>query len=230
MFRIVQIGQTLPYSWPVDPSAEFEPGQIAQLKALGNQIVAGVCDGTAPLGIIDDMKKNAFSAVSMDEEVIVEAVGVLNGNGDLVSDREIKVELNNPNITSTSFISRSVDVVLNPRNGTVTFPAGTLLNYCTTDSGTPDAIRTVVSYSYQIPNIPGDNSTIGSGRITVWVAKGIFETDQYETNQRYPLNAPLFVNESGRLTTRRIHESYPSIGIVTAPPSLIHSGLQFLWT
>ena len=66
MFRIIQVGNALPFSYPVDPAAEFEPGMLAQLTLSGNQVVCGVSDGTAPIGIIDEMKKNAFSATSID--------------------------------------------------------------------------------------------------------------------------------------------------------------------
>lgn len=223
--RIVYTGSSVPYSWPVDPTAEFEPGMLAQLNAYGNQVVCGVSDGTAPIGVIDDMKKNAFSAVSIDEVVIAPAVPTT-VNGVLVSAYDIKWELKNPNITASSFVSRPVSVELTPRNGVITFLAGTPLNYSLTNSGTFDAIRTVVSYIYQIPNVIGDNSTFGSGRVTVWMQRMIIQTDQYETNQRYPVNAPIFSNERGLFTTRQIHPSYPAIGIVTGPPTSIISALE----
>jgi hypothetical protein len=34
---------------------------IGQLGVIGNNIVCGVSDGTAPLGIIDDIKVRAFT-------------------------------------------------------------------------------------------------------------------------------------------------------------------------
>jgi hypothetical protein len=58
MLRIVQTGNSLPFSFPVAPSDEFQPGQIAQLKAFGNNVVCGVSDGICPIGIIDDVKTN----------------------------------------------------------------------------------------------------------------------------------------------------------------------------
>lgn len=225
MLRILFAGNALPYSLPVDPNAEFQPGMAAQLTLFGNQVVCGVSDGSAPIGIIDDVKTNAFSSVSIDEVVIAPAVGV-ESNGQLVTPVDIKVELNNPNVTADSFISDPVDIELIPRNGVVVFLAGTPLNYSRTGGSTPDAIRTVVSYSYQIPNVPGDDSTFGSGRVTIWLMRMWFITDQYETNQRYPLNSPLFVNESGLFTTRQISTDYPAVAICTAPPTTMHSGLE----
>lgn len=227
MFRIIQSSNSLPYSFIVDPNSEFEPGQFAQLGLNGNQVVCGVSDGTAPLGIIDDMKKNAFSSVSIDEVVIAPVQGVMSG-GQLVAPYDVKMELKNPNIVANSFVSRPVSCELIPRNGVVVFLAGTPLNFSLTDSGTPDAIRTVVSYSYQIPNVPGDNTTFGSGRVTVWTSKLIGSTDQFEANQRYPLNSPLFISERGQLTTRQISADYPAVAMVTAPPTAIMTSLEFI--
>lgn len=231
MFRIVQSGNALPFSFPVDPNAEFEPGQIAQLTLIGNQVVCGISDGTAPMGIIDDIKKNSFSAASIDEVVIVPIPSVIiTGSGsDLVTTVDVKAELRNPNIVESSFVSRNVDVALNSRNGVITLLTGEQLNNDQDGDGVPDSIRTVVSYTYQIPNVPGDDSTAASGRITVWFQRMIFATDAFETNQRYPVNAPLFVSEAGLLTTRQISPDYPSIALVTAPPTSIHGSLESMW-
>jgi hypothetical protein len=183
------------------------------------------------MGIIDDIKKNAFSAASIDETVIAPIPdAIVAGSGaNLVTTVDIKAELRNPNIVDSSFVSRNVDTALNARNGVITFIAGTQLNHDQDGDGIPDSIRTVVSYTYQIPNVPGDDSTSASGRITVWFQRMIFATDAFETNQRYPVNAPLFVSEAGLLTTRQISTDYPSIAIVTAPPTSIHGSLEAMW-
>jgi hypothetical protein len=62
MLKLVQTGNALPISWPVDPTAEFEAGMIAQLYLRGNNMVCGVSDGRSPIGIIDDCKTRAFTA------------------------------------------------------------------------------------------------------------------------------------------------------------------------
>lgn len=217
----------MPFSFPVDPNAEFQPGQIAQLNVMGNQIVCGVSDGTAPIGIIDDIKTNSFTSASIDEVVIVPTVGVIS-NGILVTPIELKTELENPNIVERSF-TNDVDVILIPRNGVIVIPQGTPLNFDNAGSGTPDSIRVVVSYTYQVPNIPGDNSTMGSGRVTIWFQRIIAQTDQFETNQRYPVNANLFVSESGLLTTRMPSVNHAAIAIVTAPPTSLQGSLELLW-
>lgn len=227
MLRLVQVGNTLPANFICDPSAEFQPGQIAELTVIGNQIMATVSNGTAPIGIIDDIKTRAFTNVSWNEVVIVPATGVLSGS-DLVTPIDIKMELKKPNITASSFNS-TVDVVLNPINGVITFIAGTKLNFDLTGSGTPNAIRTIVNYTYQVANIPGDDSTQGSGRMTVWFNRMFFQTDQYETNQQYPVRANLYCSEVGLLTTRRPSAIHPAIGMVTAPPTPMNPMIECLY-
>ncbi len=227
MLRIVQSGNSLPFSWPVDPNAEFQPGQIAQLNVYNQQIVCGVSDGSAPIGIIDDIKTHAFFTTAIDEVIIVPTLSTTTNNT-LVSAVDIKTELENPHITARSF-QADIEVELNAKNGVITIPAGTPLNFDQEGTGTPDSVRVVVSYSYQVPNIPGDDSTQGSGRVTVWFQRIIFQTDQFETNQRYPVGSNLFVSESGLLTTRQPSADHSAVALCTAPPTSIHGALEALW-
>jgi len=228
MLRLVQVGNTLPSNFIVDPSAEFQPGQIAELTVIGNQVMATVSNGTAPIGIIDDIKTKAFTNVSWNEVVIVPAVGVPGPGGSIVTPIDIKAELKKPNIVKSSFTS-TVNVVLNPVNGVITFIAGTPLNFDLTGSGSPNAIRAIVNYTYQVANIPGDDSTQGSGRVTVWFNRMFFQTDQYETNQQYPVRANLYVSETGFLTTRRPSSVHPAVAMVTAPPTPMNPMIEALW-
>jgi hypothetical protein len=228
MLRLVQVGNALPATFIADPSAEFQPGMIAELTVIGNQVMATVSNGTAPIGIIDDIKTKSFTNVSWNEVVIVPATGVVGPGGKLVTPIDIKAELRKPNIIANSFNS-TVDVLLNPINGVITFIAGTELNVDLSGTGQPNAIRSIVNYTYQVPNIPGDDSTAGSGRITVWFSRMFFQTDQYETNQQYPVRANLYVSESGFLTTRRPSVIHPAVAMVTAPPTPMNSMLECLW-
>lgn len=228
MLRLVQVGNTLPASFICDPSAEFQPGQIAELTVIGNQVMATVSNGTAPIGVIDDIKTKAFTNVSWNEVVIVPAVGVPGPGGSLVTPIDIKAELRKPNVIPSSFNS-TVNVVLNPVNGVVTFLAGTQLNFDLTGAGSPNAIRTIANYTYQVANIPGDDSTQGSGRMTVWFNRMFFQTDQYETNQQYPVRANLYVSETGYLTTRRPSGIHPAVAMVTAPPTPMNPMIEVLW-
>ena len=228
MLRLIQVSNALPASFICDPSAEFQPGMIAQLTVMGNQVMATVSNGTAPIGIIDEIKTRAFTNVSWNEVIIVPAVGVNNNSGQLVTPIDIKCELKKPNVVPNSFVS-TVNVALNPVNGVITFIAGTPLNFDLVGSGTPNAIRAVVNYTYYVANIPGDDSTQGSGRMTVWFNRMFAQTDQYETNQQYPVNQNLFVSENGFLTSRRPSPIHPAVAIVTAPPTTMNSMLEFFW-
>ena len=229
MLRLIQIGNALPFSYPVDPTATFQSGQIAQLKLIGNEIVAGLSDGTAPIGIIDDINTSAFTAPVVDEIVDATAMGVDDGYGNYVTPIAIKQELRFANIVRSSFVADLDGLILNDINGVITFPAGTELNEDLDGDGIPDTIRTVVNYIYRIPNVPGDNTTIGSGRITVWFQRGIYETDQFDSTQKYAVNATLFVNAEGKLTTRQLTAQHAGIAIVLGPPSPINSTIEFMW-
>lgn len=229
MLRIIESGNSLPYSWPVDESAEFEPGFIGQLTAIGNQIKCTVSNGTAPIGIIDDTKTKAFTANAWDETIVRPATGVPGPNGTLITPVEIRVELANPNVMASSFVSDPVEVQLVPRNGVIVFPAGTPLNYDLLGTGQPNAIKTNVRYTYQIPNIIGDDTTAGSKRVTVWFQRVIFQTDKFETNQIYRLNSNLYVSELGILTSRQPAPNYPVVAICTAPPSPLLASIEAIW-
>lgn len=229
--RLVQIGNSLPISYPVDPSAEFQSGMIGQLGVFGNNIVCGVSDGTAPLGIIDDEKTRAFTNPSIDEVVIVSVPEVARKkiNGRVYTSIDIPTSLRNPNVLKSTFMTNPVDCALVPRNGMIIFVEGTELNFDLDNDGEPDSIRTVVSYTYQVPNIPGDDSTAGTGSVTIWFSRIIAQTDMFETNQRYVVNQNLFVSECGLLTSRRVSPDHPCVAMVTGPPSALHGSLEFMW-
>ena len=120
-------------------------------------------------------------------------------------------------------------LILNSINGILTLPADALLNWDANGDGRPDSVKTVVNYVYQVASLPGDDTTIGSNRITIWFQRGIFATDQFDTLQRYPLNATLFVNEEGKLTTKQATANHPGVAMVTGPPSANVTNLEFMW-
>lgn len=229
MLRLIQVGSALPLSYPVDPTSTFQAGQIAQLKVIGNEAVCGVSDGTAPLGIIDDVNTSAFTAPVVDEVVDVPVIGVGDGYGNYVVATNTKQELRYANVVRSSFVADIEGIILNDINGVITVAEGTPLNKDLDGDSIPDTVRVVVSYIYRIPNIPGDNSTASSGRITVWFERGIFETDQYDSRQKYVINATLFVNEEGKLTTKQPTPQHPGVALVTGPPTGINETLEFMW-
>lgn len=232
MLKPIQIGNSLAFSYPVDPSAVFEAGMIAELKIIGNDIVCGVSSGLAPIGIIDDVNTKAYSQPQVDEEVIFgpELIGppVVGPGGQLVTATDNLAVLQNPSIIKNSFVS-NYPVVINYRNGVAKIPAGSFLNYASIVGGTLDSIRIIVSYLYQVPDLPGDNTTLGSGRVTVWFQRSIWQTDQYDTTQGYPLNATLFCGLDGKLTTKQPTPNHPGIAIVTGPPTANSILLEFIW-
>lgn len=232
MLKIVQAGNSLPFSYPVDPTAVFESGMIAELKIIGNDLVAGVSSGLAPLGIIDDINTKAFTQPQIDEEVIFgpDLIGtpVVGPGGQLITSHDVMTTLQNPSIVKSSFVS-NYPVIINVKNGVVKVPTGSVLNYASIAGGTLDSIRIIVSYIYQVPDLPGDNTTLGSGRITIWFQRGIWQTDQFDTTQGYPLNATLFCGLDGRLTSKQPTPNHPGIAFVTGPPTADSILLEFLW-
>lgn len=223
------MGNSLPMSYPVDPSAIFEPGTAMSLTVLGSQIVATTSRGDSFFGICDDSKTKSFFAVSWDEAIVVPVLNsTLNNNNQLITPIDIKAELENPNISPDSFTSINVPVQLNARNGVITFPAGTVLNYDLLSTGSPNAIKTLVRYQYQIPNVIGEDSTLGSGQVTLWFQRMVCSVSVFESNQQYRVNSNLFINEKGQFTTRQIHPNSPCIAICTAPPSALYADLQLL--
>jgi len=232
MLRILESGNSLPYSFPVAPDAIFQPGTAMSLTVIGSQIFSTPSNGMSFIGVADDVKTNAFSAISWDEQIVVGPISptilTTNGNGQLITTVDIKAELENPNVDENYFVSEPVRVALIPRNGVIVFPAGTLLNLDLAGSGTPDSIKTIVRYPYQIPNVVGDDSTAGSQRVTVWFQRMICEVDTFEVNQQYNLMGNLYISEHGLFTTRQVYPNSPIIAICTAPPSGINRSLQLM--
>jgi hypothetical protein len=228
LLQVVHTGNALPLSLPVDPTAEFESGIVAQLKLIGNDIVAGVSDGTAPFGLIDDVRTTAFTKPQNDEIVIIPVDAIeVDGNGNRVNSNEAVGFLEFSNVVENSFNS-TIDVVLNSVNGAIILPAGSVLNY-DNGSGLFDSFRVVVSYIYRVTDKPGEDTTIGSGRISIHYQRGIYATDQYDINQIYPLNGALYVGIDGKLTTKQPTDNHPGIAFVTGPPSAVNGTLEFLW-
>jgi len=228
MLRVIQSFTGRPMSYTVDPNAVFQPGMVAQLKVLGNDVVAGVSDGISPIGLIDDVKDTSFTEPAIDEVVII-AAAVINTDGyGFTLGADAMQTLQNADIVQQSFVSDIPGIELNAINGVVTARSGTALNYTTPDSATPNAIRVVVSYVYHVKNIPGEDTTFGSGRISMWVSRGIFQTDQFEIVP-YQVNAQLFVSPQGKLTTEMTLPNQPSVAMTLLPPVRHNAMLEFLW-
>lgn len=226
MLKFPQPYNYVPASFTVDPSDTFEPGMIAQHKLFGNTTVVGTSDGRAPFGIIDDIRVNSFSAVAYNEDHKVLVTNPTITSGRYYTSKDIYIPLNNPFIFPESFIS-SIPGDLNSRNGIITIMAGTELNFI--DGGVPIGINIFCSYRFAVAGLPGVDTTNGSGRITIHYGPMFIQTDQYETNMQYPVGAPLYCNEKGYFTTRKIEANYPPVGMVTDPPSAIYNFLGVYW-
>lgn len=57
----------------------------------------------------------------------------------------------------------------------------------------------------------------------------LIETHNYDTNQRYPINANLYIDIEGRFSTKQSYVNSPVVGMVTGYPSAYDSSLQLVW-
>lgn len=211
----------------VHPSATFEQGTIGQLSTHGNQIVCAVSDGLRPFGIIDDVRTTAHSNNIINEEhLIIPSPSKISG---FQTNEDIIEKLDEAGLVTNSFVSSYQDLLVDMKHGIVTIPAGSDLNYDADGDGNRDSIRFFVSYSYFVPNYIGEDSTSGTGKVTVVFDKMIFETSVFETNQIYPLGGALYVSQDGKLTTRKHTDSHPAVGQVFSPPSSYSGMLQVYW-
>jgi hypothetical protein len=228
---IRQLGNALALSFPVNPSHTFEAGMIAELTLLGLDVTCGVSSGLAPLGIIDDTNTRAFTQPQIDEEIIFgpDLIGTpVSTPAGLVTAHDVMTTLQNPSIVKSSFVS-NYPVVINYRNGVAKILTGSFLNYASIPGGTLDSVRIIVNYLYQVPDLPGDNTTLSTGRITVWFQRSIWLTDIFDTTQGYPLNCTLFCGLDGRLTSKQPTPNHPGIAICLGPPTAIDNMLMFMW-
>jgi hypothetical protein len=207
---------------------------IAQHKLIGNEIVLGVSDGIAPFGIIEDVREVAHVRPSIDEIVVItpdsSEIDVSTGVPALAISKV--AFLKNANVLQHSFASDIPGVELIAINGAVNVVAGTVLNAKLSPiSTTNDSVMIRVRYSYYVPNRPGDDTTLGSNKVTVWPNPSgcIFATDQYETAVPYPLNAALYVSSGGRLTTEQLMDAQPAVAMVCVPPTSVNPMLEFMW-
>jgi hypothetical protein len=210
-------------SFPYDPSAVFEAGQIASIIEINGEMFVTVSDGKSPIGIIDDNKTSAFSGTVASEVIIVPAPSQV-VSGVLKSSMDVMGGLQETNIIESSF-SSNFDLILNPKKGTFVIPAGTPLNY---DDGQVMGFEVVVAYRYTIVDYPGDSTVDGSGKISIHFKRGIFVTNIFDTLSTYYPNCPLYCNSEGILTSQPMPDA-PVIAIAMQPASAINNELMFMW-
>ena len=210
---------------PVDPTIQFEAGQIGGLTQIGNDVFGTLADGVQiqPFGIIDDTKTEAFSQPVIDEVVHIPTVITWDGYGCPVSSTDVMGMLKETNIIESSF-QANIDLILDTKHGVITVPAGSEVNYEFPD-GTP-GFEVVASYHFKIADFPGEDTTAGSQLLTLHFARGIFSTDQFDTTAQYIVNDNLFCGVDGKFTTK---ENGVVVGMVIVPPSSLVGTVMFLW-
>lgn len=181
---------------------------------------------------MDEVRVHAFSQPQVDEEIIFgpDLIGTPGSGpgGQLITTHDVMTTLQNPSIVKGSFTA-DYPVIINTRNGVAKILAGSFLNYASIPGGSIDSIKIITSYIYQVPDLPGDDSTIGSGRITVWFTRMIAATDIYSTLVDYPLNCPLYSGLDGKFTSKPPFVNAPAVAINIGPPTAIDNMLTFLF-
>ena len=166
-------------------------GIISPNSLTGDPEVVLYASGAAAtnglVGIIDDQKTSSFSATVISEVVASGATALAHANVIAAADTSV--------LTS---VPASYAILTSRTNGTINAASGA----CT------------VSYSYVIPGKAGDDTTLASGKCTIWLAEGEYSTDVIELGtgtvlSSYVVGAPLYVadnayGQQGRLTTRNV--------------------------
>ena len=197
----------------VSPTLIAEAGMLGTLQGTTSGSPTGLpqvilASGSAKLiGVIDENKTTQFLA-TVQNEVVGTGVGAFSAN------------LNNANVIAGTFATgTAVAFLTSATNGTV--------------SGT---IGGTVSYSYVIPGKAGDDTTLASGKATLWLQEGEYATDVYEVAtvlgsglQAYTVGNPLYCSANAKLTTVPAVSASGStvVGYVTKTPSAGNPFLHF---
>jgi hypothetical protein len=204
----------------VSPTLVAEAGMLGTIvgtttgSPTGLPQVVLAANNSQIVGVIDENKTTQFIATVQGE--------FTNGTGVGSS----PVNLNNANVVPGTFASGTSNAVLvSAANGTV--------------SGT---IAGTVSYSYVIPGKAGDDTTLASGKCTLWLQEGEYATDVYEVAnatapaasggnyaaQSYAVGSALYVSPNAKLTTDPFLATGSTIvGYVTKSPSAGNPFLNF---
>ncbi len=208
------------YENTASPQGDFlvDPNMVAEAGMVG--VVSGTTTGS-PTGL--PMVVVGFSGVAgligiIDENKTTQFLATVAGEV-VVSGQ---TTLAHANIVSTTFAASGANISLSSAtNGTIT----------NTNTGT-----SLINYSYVIPGKAGDDTTLGSGKCTLWIQAGEFATDIYETLDTngtsvlaYNVNDALYCSANGKLTkvTTTAPTSWTVIGRVTKAPSAANPFLNF---
>lgn len=200
----------------VSPTLIAEAGMLGTLTGTTTGSPSGLpqvvlaASGSNLIGVIDENKTTQFLATVVGETVNT------TGSNTFTS----TVNLNNANVIASTFATGTANAILtSAANGVVT---GTV-------AGT-------VSYSYVIPGKAGDDTTLASGKCTLWLMEGEYATDVYEvansngTAQSYGVGANLFCSSNSKLSgavSTTNGSGATIVGYVTKTPSAGNPFLHF---
>ena len=193
----------------VDTNVNIWAGMVAFLatNASGVTVATTAASGTVPIGTF--WKDSALSYIrSTIETGTFSAANTINlSKGNVLGTTFIKVT----NAAGTTIYTQGVDYTVATANGVVTRLGG----------GSIPALGNVViwyTYTLQTTQVYWDNvstqytaagqnydrqpdDTLGSGKITIAEGDAKLYTDQYDVNQTYTSNAPLYSNNLSQWTT-----------------------------
>lgn len=197
----------------VSPTLVAEAGMLGTLQGTTSGSPTGLpqvilaASGSQLIGVIDENKTTQFIATVSNEVVNTTGGG-------------LTVNLNNANVVAGTFSTGTANAILtSATNGTVT---GTV-------AGT-------VSYSYVIPGKAGDDTTLASGKCTLWLQEGEYATDVYEvatgsgTTAVYAVGEKLYCSVNSKLTCSPASTTASGatvVGYVTKTPSAGNPFLHF---
>lgn len=201
MLKIIESSNSLPQSFIVNKDAQFQPGQIAQLFLIkNNSVECSTSDGINPIGIIDDIKTLYFSKNVIKENHTLNKSDFqsIDNNNHYKTTNDIEIRLDNGNIIDDYFHC-NIPGKLSAKRGIFTIAKNSMIQI--------DEFVTYFSYKCKISNIPGDDSTLGTNRVTVWNSSGlVFETDQFDPTQDYK-NEILYADTNGLFTSKQTYKN-----------------------
>jgi hypothetical protein len=159
---------------------------------------------TGLIGVIDDNKTTTFLATVKGEAVTTTGAGVALAHANVIADT-----------FATGTTGGATATLTNATNG--------LMNVTATG---------VVSYSYIIPGKAGDDTTLASGKCTLWLQPGEYSTDVYEVASvsgvalAYAVGSALKVSAQSKLTGDTMAPGV-TVAYVTKSPSAGNPFLNF---
>lgn len=190
----------------IDPSAAFVAGQLAKLGTLNNEPVVQTVSSTGDvaIGIFFTENTTLFYRPSVAEEhTFGENAAAPN---DIYLNPYVKADSYIVTDGASTTYTLTTDYTINTTNGVVTNALAAI-----------GATGTVyVTYLYKDINLSGINQPLGSGKSALMEGVGDIATLAYDTTCAWTLNAVVYYDATGYLTTTA---GSSAIGIVTKVPT-----------